>query len=357
MSQKITFYPLGNAETCLLELDNEEKILFDFANMRTSDDDERYDIVSDLSEIETFKIVMFSHAHEDHVKGAKDFFYLKHAQKYQDDYRPKIQELWVSSAFILDTDLENQSDAKVIRNEARYRLREGKGIKVFAEPTALDDWLEEQNIKYEDVKDCIVHAGTKLSISDEMEIFVHAPFSNDSEEVEDKNDPSIVIQVRIKNTLQETNILITGDTKYQTLDKIVEITKENSNDEYLKWDIYDIPHHCSHTGLNEKDVSANSVVPTDNVQWLLSQATSGAVMIASCKKITEETSPPHLIAKEAYIKYTADDVDFVSTMEYIPKGKSIPSPIVIQIDNLGITFKKNEGRMTYFTKSAPRAGE
>lgn len=33
MSQTLTFYPLGNAETCLLELGNGAKLLFDYAAM------------------------------------------------------------------------------------------------------------------------------------------------------------------------------------------------------------------------------------------------------------------------------------------------------------------------------------
>ena len=79
------------------------------------------------------------------------------------------------------------------------------------------------------------------------------PFSDDSEDVQNKNDPSIVLQVRLFNDNQETNLLITGDSPYQVLDKIVDISQTNENEGYLIWDIYDIPHHCSYTGLNEKD--------------------------------------------------------------------------------------------------------
>lgn len=44
MSQTIKFYPLGNAETCLLELKDGAKILFDYAHMYTeATDDLRYD--------------------------------------------------------------------------------------------------------------------------------------------------------------------------------------------------------------------------------------------------------------------------------------------------------------------------
>ena len=123
MAQTLTFYPLGNAETCLLELKNGGKILFDYAAMYNgSTPDDRYDIQKELSLHKEFDVVMFSHAHEDHTKGASEFFYLDHAKKYQSDSRAKIKELWVSAAFLLDTDLKNHSDAKIIRAEARHRL-------------------------------------------------------------------------------------------------------------------------------------------------------------------------------------------------------------------------------------------
>ena len=247
MGQKLTFYPLGNAETCLLELENGGKLLFDYAAMNDgSTTDDRYDIEKALSLFNEFDVVMFSHAHEDHTKGASKFFYLDHASKYQSNSRAKIKELWVSAAFLLDAELENQSDAKIIRAEARYRLKEGYGIKVFAAPDTLMDWLEDQDIAYDDVADLIVHAGQIIglpgSLGDEMQVFVHAPFSDDSEEVQDKNDPSIVLQVRLFNDDRETNLLITGDTPYQVLDKIVDISKSNGNESYLAWDVYDIPH-------------------------------------------------------------------------------------------------------------------
>ena len=31
---RLTFYPLGNADTCLIDLANGKKVLFDFADMR-----------------------------------------------------------------------------------------------------------------------------------------------------------------------------------------------------------------------------------------------------------------------------------------------------------------------------------
>ena len=362
MSQKITFYPLGNAETCLLELENGGKLLFDYSAVNDgSSSDSRYDIKEELGSIKEFDVVMFSHPHEDHTKGASEFFYLDHAEEYRSEDRAKIKELWVSSAFLLETDLENQSDAKIIRNEARHRLKEGYGIKVFAAPDGLKDWLEKQGVDYDDVSHLIVHAGQLLALTntldEEMQVFVHAPFSDDSEVVDDKNKPSIVLQVRLYNKELETNILITGDTPYEVLDKIVEISQENNNESYLSWDIYDIPHHCSYTGLNDKESDDVQVItPTNNIQWLLQQAKPNAYMVASCDKITKETSPPHMCAKLAYEQYTDDDVKFHATMEHIPAGKTTPTPIRFEIDSMGVMLKRDRMQAEYFKKTAPRAG-
>ena len=351
MSQKFTFYPLGNAETCLLELSNKDKLLFDYAAMNDgTTTDERIDIKKELAGIDEFKVVMFSHAHDDHTKGASEFFYLDHATKYQSGNRAKIKELWVSSAFLLETDLENGADAKIIRNEARYRLKEGYGVKIFAAPDSLSSWLEGQKVEYNDIKHLVVHAGETINIDsakNEVQFFVHAPFSEDSEDVQDKNDPSIVLQVRLFNGSRETNILITGDTPHKVLDKIVDISKENRNEAFLTWDIYDIPHHCSHTGLNEKgEKDTYRITPTENVKWILQQAQQNAKMVASCVRITEDTSPPHMIAKRAYEFYTSSDVTFMATMEHTSLKSNKPAPIVFEIDSLGITLKSENIQAT-----------
>ena len=125
MGQTITFFPEGNAECVFLELDNEKRMLMDYANMHSSDP--RYtDLTESFKDIDTFDVVMFTHPHDDHVKGASDFFYFDHAIKYQTGERAKIKELWISAAFLLD--VNPCEDARVIRQEARYRLKECGGV-------------------------------------------------------------------------------------------------------------------------------------------------------------------------------------------------------------------------------------
>jgi hypothetical protein len=365
MSQSITFYPEGNAECVLLELDNGKRMLMDYANMHT--EDARYsDLAAEFAGINNFEVVMFSHAHEDHVKGAADFFYLDYAMKYQTGKRAKIKELWVSAAFLLD--VNPCEDARVIRQEARHRLKEcnGEGIKIFAAPDTLDAWLKENELPTEDSDHPIIHAGTLLdssmhNLGDKISIFVHAPFSEDAEDTEDRNDPSIVLQLRLENGMQTSNILITGDTPHDIIDKIVTRSEYFDNGQYLEWDLYDIPHHCSHTGLAEEK-GEEITEPSENIKRLLGEyGQENGFLVASCRAFSDvgvgDKQPPHVQTRTAYKKYSknADGTfkTFFVTSEY--KGKTNPKPLKFKIDKTGI--REDTGiSATIINSPAPRAG-
>ena len=75
MAQSFTYYPLGNAQTMLLKLGNGKKVLFDFANVKTDDaSDKRWNIEEEFEDYDNIDAVMFTHAHEDHIKGSAEFF-------------------------------------------------------------------------------------------------------------------------------------------------------------------------------------------------------------------------------------------------------------------------------------------
>src|SRR5574337_1970825 len=112
---KLTFYPLGNADCCKIDLANGRKLLFDHAHTRSDEDenDPRIDLAKVLREdLETddrdyFDVVAFTHADDDHIHGSSDFFYLEHATKYQNGDRIKIKELWVPAAMITEEGSED----------------------------------------------------------------------------------------------------------------------------------------------------------------------------------------------------------------------------------------------------------
>lgn len=343
MNPKITFYPLGNAETILFELGNERKLLIDFADTHTDKpEDKRINLSSELKKHASFDTVVFTHAHEDHVKGAKDFFVFDHASKYQGEGRSKIEELWVSAAFMLDSNL--CEDARVIRQEARHRLKEGYGIKVFSEPDAINQWLVSNDLDPDDVSHFIYHAGELLTndshnLGDKIQFFIHAPFSDDADDANDRNDSSIVMQIRFLNDNRDTNVFITGDVPHWVLDKVIERSVANDNEEYLYWDIYDIPHHCSYTGLDDErgDEITES---TDNIKSFLQKyGNTNGFMVASCRSFVEigedDNDPPHIEAKRAYELYASAEKRFFFTMEY--ENPDNPKPIKFEVKDHGVT--------------------
>jgi hypothetical protein len=137
---KVTFYPIGNADSCRIDLVGGEKLLFDYADMRCPGDatDTRIDLPAELrkdldaAQRDFYEVVAFTHLDTDHIAGATEFFYLRHARRYQGAGRIKIDELWVP-AFVI-TEEGCSDEARVIQAEARYRLKQGEGIRVFSRP-------------------------------------------------------------------------------------------------------------------------------------------------------------------------------------------------------------------------------
>ncbi|MDA8226692.1 MAG: hypothetical protein M0T74_03135 [Desulfitobacterium hafniense] len=367
---KIIFYPLGNADTCRIDLSNGKKVLFDYANVKDKND--RYDLRIDLEKAlkddlteakkDCFDVVGFTHAHDDHIKGFSEFFHLEHAEKYQGDGRIKISELWVPAAIIMEEGPEDE--ARILRSEARHRLREGKGIRVFSRPDRLKQWLESHDIKFEDRKSLITDAGQIVPgfsrDNDGVEFFVHSPFAaHVDDRLEDKNESSLVMHATFDIDGQETKFLIIGDSTSDVLSDIVNITRFHKREERLKWDIYDIPHHCSYLALNtEKGTDKTEPVP--EVKWLLEQGCNKGILVASSKPIPtndEDKQPPHRQAAN-YYKDVASSISgtFKVTMEHPDKNK--PKPLEITIDKWGATLKliTYTGGAAAVITQAPRAG-
>jgi len=338
-----------------LELRNQKRLLVDFANVKsdTADtSDKRCNLVDEFEGITKFDVVMFTHAHEDHIKGAADFFRMNYSRK--SDTGVEIGELWLSASFVADADCTCE-DARVIRQEARSRIKTGEGVKIFGYSNELKDWLKKSSIDEDSIKHLIFRAGQLIAhdLGNEVSFFLHAPFSVDCDDVTDKNDPSVVMQMRLHNYERETNVLVIGDVPCDVLDEIVSRSENNNNLDYLKWDLYDVPHHCSTTGLCNSP--NEGVEPTDNIKWLLQQSNPNAYMIASCKTLKDaDTPPPSEDAANAYKSYSKGDVTFRITMEW-PKS-SAPEPMSFTIDSRGLRPKSSSGN-AFISSPAPRAGD
>ncbi|MBS3978187.1 MAG: hypothetical protein KGZ77_00105, partial [Rhodobacteraceae bacterium] len=148
----------------MIELENGRLALFDFADMRNKDDasDKRCDLEKELREClgddKEIDVVAFTHLDTDHCNRAKDVFHLEHAAKYQGGDRIKIKTMWVPATAILEEGVEGQ--ARTLRAEARHRFIEGKGIRVFSRPDALDQFLRDRDIEPSKRRNLISDAGT-----------------------------------------------------------------------------------------------------------------------------------------------------------------------------------------------------
>ena len=356
MAAELIFYPLGNADTTLIRFADKRLMLVDFADMATDEkDDKRCDLTKELNnelyraDQDDFEVVCITHIDEDHIKGFSDYFELQSLKSTQKKKRPKIKELWVPAEAITEKNLNG--DAEKVRKEARYRLREGKGIKVFSRPEALEDFLKKYELTIEDRKDCFVDAGKYVPgyskyKEEAVQFFVHCPFAWRSDDgLEDRNQNSIVFQADFREEGSTTHVLFGSDVDSETLDKIVQTTKRKNNEEKLEWDVLKLFHHCSYKALDadEKErEKKDKVVPIPNVKWLLqSQGKSGALIVSTSapipKKGTEADKskyPPHRQAA-AYYKDVVKDKDgaFKVTMEY--PSITAPKPLRIDITKFG----------------------
>jgi hypothetical protein len=120
--------------------------------------------------------------------------------------------LWVPAAVIIDDSCEDE--AKILQAEARYRLREGKNIRVFSRPEKLKEWLAKEGLTLEQRAHCMVDAGkTVPGFTQEIqgvEFFVHSPFGSrlDDGTVVDRNTDSIVVQAAFFADAKVTKVIL-----------------------------------------------------------------------------------------------------------------------------------------------------
>jgi hypothetical protein len=194
-----------------------------------------------------------------------------------------------------------------------------------------------------------------------VEFFCHSPFIKHADEGDDlRNGASLIFNVRFKAGDQTFDYLAVGDTTWDVLEDIVETTKSHGNDDRLAWDLYNIPHHCSYLALSD-DKGASETVPKPLVKELLLKGKEGAYIVSSScpirstKEGREQVQPPHVQAKQCYVKHL-DEVggtQFLVTMEEPNEDK--PEPIEFEIGASGISRIKRAVSAVFAITSAPAA--
>jgi hypothetical protein len=354
MTARLTFHPLGNADCTRFDLADGRKMLLDYANTRNADDpsDKRIDLPAELkadlraAKRNYYDVVCFTHLDNDHCGGSESFFEFDWATKYQGNGRIKIKELWVPAAAICEEGVEDS--ARVIRQEARYRLRKGYGIRVFSRPDVLKDWFAANDLTIESRRHLITDAGQyvpgfSLNGPERVEFFIHSPFGwrlNEKEVIE-RNTDSVVFQATFREGLRHTSALFMSDINHDTISQIVDTTRKHKNDDRLQWDIFKIAHHCSYTAIGP-DKGNDETKPVDQVKWLFeTQGHMRGTMMSTSKSIPvtgsaedKDVQPPHRQAAAYYKRVAATkDGQFKVTMDLPSVSK--PKPSTIEITELG----------------------
>lgn len=331
---KITFYPLGNADSSLIEFYDGRLMVNDYYRPENFEkDDKRVDMAEELQKVldskdrDYFDIVAFSHRDNDHVGGADKFFKMENPQ-IKESGDAEIKEMWVPSFFILETGLEGS--AKTLQKEARYRLKKADKIRVMGRSDKLDTWIESNCPNPKRSKDLITPAGKSAENSAEVDIFVHSPFSAETDSKENNpNDASMVLHFTFKKG--GTKVMFGADLVAEVWDKLISITKGKGRKKYLEWDIFKISHHCSYLSLNtEENKGTTKTEPLPSIDEMFKDGDYSSYLISSSWPIDDKNEPPH---KQAANYYKSLNGIFLVTME--EPNKRSPKPIVFEIDNRG----------------------
>ena len=368
MAPTLTFYPLGNADCCLVRLADNRVLVMDFAATRGDEaNDPRIDLPKalreDIGDRNDVDVLAVSHLDEDHYNRVSEVFFMEHATKYQDSDRLRIGELWVPAAVIVEKGPDAE-EARIIQAEARYRLKNGKGIRVFSRPKSLEAWLNDQGLQLSDRAHLITDAGRVIPgfslTSGGVELFVHSPFAEAAEDgsIVMRNSTSLALQATFEVDARRTRVFFGADLGHEDLSGVVRATKAHANEQRLEYDVAKLPHHCSYLSLGP-DKGISETVPVAEVGWLYEeQGQRGAILVSCSDPIpsSDTNDPPHRQAAKYYNQVARQHRgEFVVTMEH-PKESS-PERLTIEIGGSGASLlKKTIVGAPLVSRPAPRAG-
>lgn len=357
MKHSIKFYPVGNGDCSLITIGGaNKKMMFDcnFRQKAEDENDEMYDVLGDLldNELTTKKCglpfldaFLLTHPDQDHCRSFADKFYLGDpdavSPSAKDEKKILIGELWYSPRVFEEQTGDLNADAKAFKKEAKRRMalyksdprkadKDGNRIRIIG-------WTDNPDLK--GLEDRIVTPGNTISEVNGtncryFEMFIHAPFKNDISG-EDRNMTSIVSQLRFDSEKehQVARIFLAGDTEWRIIEEIMDKTSDDNN---LKWDLLEAPHHCSYKFFaddREDDPNQKSLD-------FLEKRESNAFVISSSKVVKQNSdNPPCQKAKNRYTDRVGKS-NFLCTSG--TSEDESDKPIIFVIDNDGLKLLEDK---------------
>ena len=368
MRPRLSFYPVGNADCCLVQLADGRNLILDFAAPREAGTsaypciDLPQALRKDLKGRNCVDVLAVSHRESDRCRGIGDFFQLEHSPRYQGPRRIKVIDLWVTVGLFTDPDLKG--DAKAVQAEARYRLRNGQRVRVFGHPTALQEWFEEHGMRSSSRDHLITDAGSLVpgfSFNPSgVEIFVHSPFAEETEEGNRvmRNSTSLALHMTFDVGGRAIRAFFGADLDYQDLTRIVSVSERNENSKRLLHDIVKVPGHCNFLALGPEKGEAATAPVAEVRRFYETCGLEAETLLSSSNAVhaAESNGPPHHQAAAYYSAVAKSHRgEFVVTMEH--PNRAEPDVLRVFLGESGAMLSKVAGTgLPIGSSPAPRAG-
>lgn len=360
----ITFFPVGNGDMTLLELESGARILIDI-NIREPGDDVR-DVAKDLRDRLTtdnkgrpyVDAMVLSHPDEDHCRGLEKHFHLGPLSEYNDKAEPKkivIREMWSSPLIFRRASSKHKlcDDAKAWNKEARRRVNLFKehGIGEYGDLICVLG--EDKDGKTDGLEDILLRPEETIStvagkIQSNFSALLLGPLladDDDDDQELSKNESSVIFNytIGVGKVTDAVRFLSGGDAEVLIWERLWQ--KHEADPDVLKYDLLSTPHHCSWHSLSYDSWSEKrrKAEVSEDARKALAQARDGAVIVASSNEIKDDdVDPPCIRAKEEYGSIL-DDVagEFYNTACHPDSKEPEPLKFEVTAGGLGKPSKKS----------------
>jgi hypothetical protein len=330
MAAKIAFFPVGNGDMTLIQLESGRKILVD-VNIRAAADDPE-DTTPDVAKVLRERLTrdakgrlyvdafLMSHPDRDHCAGLRTHFHLgppgdwsKAADKIF------IREMWSSPMVFRRASKDHVlcDDAQAFCAEARRRV---KRFRDSGDAVEDGDRIlilgEDENGKTDDLGQILVKVDQVYSKvngahDDSLIVRLLAPLPKSDDEGEEevlaKNASSTILRFALaaEGNSDAGRYLTGGDAGVAIWERLWDRHKKRAD--WLSYDILLSPHHCSWRSLSHDSWSElrEKAKVSEKARSALSQTRDGAVVVASSNPIKDDDNdPPCIRAKREYVAIT-----------------------------------------------------
>lgn len=334
---KVMFWPVGTGDSISVVVQDGIVFQVDLRDLHVADEagDDHVALVDQLVEnlpkvdgTPYLSAFALTHPDQDHILGFAELL-----------DRVTIGEIWFTPRVFVENEEDLCDDAVAFKDEAERRVKEtvdadgdvSSGDRVRL--VGYDSLLEEEEFAGFPEGRLTIPGNSVTEIdgedySGQFNAFIHAPFAE--ENVGDRNNTSLCMQVVLGNDPSKGGVLLFGDIAYPRIRRIFDETKEAENEDYLKWKVFLAPHHCSKSAMYQKE-GDSEVLKQDMLDDLSAYQVDGGVIVASSEEIPSQNAsgdnPPHAKAKKRYEEVA--DGGFCCTHEDGESGE----PLVFQADD------------------------